>query len=61
MIRKHFFLTNDQFRFLRDLEGNVSEHIRRALDLYIDSKKELKISNSPSKYERSDESVTPKG
>ncbi len=61
MIRKNFWLTNDQFRFLRKLEGNISEHIRRAIDLYIDSKKELKISNSPSQYERSNESYTPKG
>ena len=51
MIRKNFWLTNDQFRFLRKLEGNVSEHIRRALDKYIDELKieQLDVSKSPSK------------
>lgn len=50
MIRKDLFLTNDQFRFLRKLEGNVSEHIRRAIDEYIEKKKQeqLKVSTSKS-------------
>ena len=50
MIRKNFWLTNDQFRFLRKLEGNVSEHIRRAIDEYIEKKKQeqLKVSTSKS-------------
>lgn len=52
MIRKDLFLTNDQFRFLRKLEGNVSEHIRRAIDAYIDSKRKLKVSFSKSKNEK---------
>lgn len=49
MIRYNFFLTNDQFRFLRDLEGNVSEHIRRAIDKYINYIKSLKNTYARSK------------
>jgi len=51
MIRKNFWLTNDQFRFLRKLEGNVSEHVRRAIDEYITKLKIdlLNVSRSPSK------------
>ena len=49
MIRKDFWLTNDQFRFLRKLEGNVSEHIRRAIDKYINEVKKLDVSTSPTK------------
>jgi len=50
MIRKNFWLSNDQVRFLRKLEGNMTEHIRRAVDEYIAKKREeqLKISKSPS-------------
>ena len=53
MIRKNLWLTNDQVRFLRKLEGNTTEHIRRAIDIYIESKRELKVSQSPSKYGKS--------
>jgi len=51
MIRKNFWLTNDQFRFLRKLEGNVSEHVRRAVDEYITKLKieRLNVSKSLSK------------
>ncbi len=51
MIRKNFWLTNDQFRFLRKLEGNMSEHVRRAIDKYISELKieQLDVSKSPSK------------
>lgn len=49
MIRKDLFLTNNQVRFLRKLEGNMTEHIRRAIDEYIERKKALEVSNSPSK------------
>jgi hypothetical protein len=51
MIRKDFWLTNDQVRFLRKLEGNMTEHIRRAIDEYIlkTKKEQLKISTSLSK------------
>ena len=51
MIRKNFWLTNDQFRFLRKLEGNVSEHVRRAVDEYIAKLKieRLNVSKSLSK------------
>ena len=53
MLRKDLYLTNEQVRFLRKLEGNVTEHIRRAIDAYIESKKLLKVSTSPSKYDKS--------
>ena len=53
MIRKNFWLSNDQVRFLRKLEGTMTEHIRRAIDIYIESKKMLKVSISPSKYGKS--------
>lgn len=44
-------MTNDQFRFLKKLEGNVSDHIRRALEDYIGElkRKSLNISISKSK------------
>jgi len=53
MIRKDIWLTDDQYNFLRKLEGNSTEHIRRAIDIYIESKKMLKVSISPSKYGKS--------
>lgn len=37
MIRKHFFLREDQIRFLENLNGSTSEHVRIALDNYMDS------------------------
>jgi len=49
MIRKDLWLTNDQVRFLRKLEGNMTEHIRRAIDEYIERMKDLQVSKSPSK------------
>lgn len=49
MIRKDFFLTNNQYRTLRKLEGNVSEHIRRAIDKYITEIKKTNVSISPTK------------
>ena len=51
MIRKDFWLTNDQVRFLRKLEGNMTEHIRRAIDEYIKKLKVemLNVSKSQSK------------
>jgi hypothetical protein len=52
MIRKDFYLTNDQFRFLHKLEGNVSEHLRRAIDKYINDIRKLEVSQSPSKYDK---------
>ena len=50
MLRKNIWLTNDQVRFLRKLEGNMTEHIRRALDKYINELKieQLGVSKSPS-------------
>lgn len=34
MIVKDFYLRNDQFRFLKKLPGNMSEHVRAAIDDY---------------------------
>jgi len=48
MLRKDLYLTNSQVRFLRKLEGNMTEHIRRAIDRYIDEIKMLKVAKSPS-------------
>ena len=49
MLRKDIWLTNEQVRFLRKLEGNTTEHIRRAIDEYIGKMKDLQVSKSPSK------------
>jgi ribosomal protein L18E len=50
MIRKNFYLSNNQYRFLRDLNDiSISEHIRRAIDEYIDKKRSRKVSVSISK------------
>ena len=47
MKRFYLWLTPEQLHSLR-LLGNVSEHIRRAIDLYL-AKIEKKVSKSPSK------------
>ena len=51
MVRKHFLLSNDQIRFLQHLPGTTTEHVRRALDDYIEKVKreQTQVSNSPSK------------
>ena len=47
MVRKSFFLTNDQFRFLKRQKNlTVSEQIRRAIDEYIEKKKNQIVSVS---------------
>lgn len=50
MIRKHFYLTNEQHTFLDGLDGlTTSENIRRAIDSYIAKRKKTMVSRSPSK------------
>lgn len=62
MIRKDLYLTNNQFRFLRKLEGNVSEHIRRSIDEYIQRQRDLKVSTSLSTYVATNKPATsPRG
>lgn len=49
MVRKEFYIEEDQIEFLSTLPGTVSEHIRIAIDEYIDRKKreKLQVSESP--------------
>ncbi len=50
MIRKNYYLTKDQDLFLQSLKGlSISEHIRRAIDEYIERLNTLKVSRSPLK------------
>lgn len=50
MRKRNFFLTNAQDAFLRSLDGSVSEHIRRAVDEYIERKRNVPITISPSRH-----------
>lgn len=48
MVRKNYYIREDQIDFLNSLPGVVSEHIRIAIDLY--QKQKLKYaSSSPSR------------
>jgi hypothetical protein len=51
MIIRKYYITNDQYRFLKKLGGNESEHVRASLDMYIEKKKRssLNVSESLSK------------
>lgn len=51
MIRKHFYLDQEQIDFLKSLPGTVSEHIRQAINDY----KEKRINVSASESKRGDE------
>lgn len=52
MVRKQYFIRNDQARFLNKLQGNDAEHVRAAIDDYILKKRKegvgmnVAISNS---------------
>jgi hypothetical protein len=49
MIRKNFYLSEEKYKFLEDIdEISVSEHIRRAIDKYIEVIRKLKVSQSSS-------------
>ena len=47
MIRCDFMLTPEQYAFLETLEGTKSEHMRRAIDDYIEKVKGTSASLSP--------------
>ena len=47
--RKDIYITNEQVIFLSELPGTISEHIRRAIDEYIDRLKGSEASASQSK------------
>lgn len=50
MVRKNFYITREQEKFLQDIPGNISEHIRRALDAYIEKlRSRADATTSPSK------------
>ena len=49
MIRMNLLMDQDTVSFLKSLPGTVSEHIRRAIDEYIEKIKSQKISASQSK------------
>lgn len=49
MRRFDFLIDEQQIEFLESLSGNVAEHLRRAIDDYIEKQKDLKVSASKSK------------
>jgi len=51
MIRKNYLIRQDQIDFLSTLQGNDSEHIRRAIDEYIQRirSRQSSATTSPSK------------
>jgi len=50
MVRRNLYLTEEQVTFLESLENiTLSEHIRRAVDTYIQELKGLNVSASESK------------
>jgi hypothetical protein len=46
MKRIDFFLDDNQSTFLATLPGTVSEHLRRAVDEYVERKQSSKVSGS---------------
>ena len=46
MIPMFIRLREDQHAFLKDLPGTISEHLRRAIDDYIEKKKNTDVSVS---------------
>lgn len=53
MLRKTFFLDEEQITFLENLPGTISEHIRQAINDY--QKKQQKVSSSSSERGVKDE------
>lgn len=49
MKRVDFLLDEIKIKFLSSLSGTLSEHLRRAIDDYIEKKKALNVSASKSK------------
>lgn len=61
MVKRNFFIYNEQDKFLRHLGGNASEHVRRALDDYRERIQNRDATTSPSpkmKILRGGEEVT---
>lgn len=48
MVRRNYYIRDDQDEFLKELPGNVSEHIRRAIDYYRKIKEKYLTAKSPS-------------
>lgn len=48
MKRINIYLSEEQLEILENYPGTVSEHIREAIDLWIEKKKNLKVTISPS-------------
>jgi hypothetical protein len=49
MLRKQVYLHAEQLNFLESLPGSLAEHVRIAVDDYIEKKKNLNVSSSQSK------------
>ena len=50
LVRKNFYFSSEQLEYLEIFDRiSVSEHIRRAIDEYIDKLKMLYVSTSQSK------------
>lgn len=49
MRRTNIYITDEQVVFLSELQGTIAEHIRRAIDEYIQKIKSQTISASSSK------------
>ena len=49
MIRVHFYIEEFKLKILKNLKGKTSEHIRRAIDEYIEELEKNRYSASQSK------------
>lgn len=54
MIRKASYFRKEQLDFLKTIQGNFADHLRRALDEYIERLKGQKVSASASKRKESE-------
>lgn len=54
MIRKASYFRKEQLEFLKTVPGNFADHLRRALDEYIEKLKGQKVSASASKRKESE-------
>ncbi|MCR4324173.1 MAG: hypothetical protein NUV69_00590 [Candidatus Curtissbacteria bacterium] len=54
MVRTAHYLREDQLKSLKELPGNESEHIRRAIDKYIQDLKAKDVSASASVRDEND-------
>jgi hypothetical protein len=49
MVSKTLYFYKEQVEFFKNLPGKFSEHVRKAVDEYIDRKRKLNVSFSQSK------------